>query len=108
MKDKLGLKEGTQGEQTVAEFLASTMVEALHLGEAAAEHGAELALGAAQRDRAAIPHRGQAARLSWFDSNLSNLVAAQAIVGGLTEVADVTKPFACGSRADLNARIART
>lgn len=99
LKEKLGEKEGTAGEQTVGEFLASTMVEALHIGEAAAEHGAELALGAAQRDRAAIPHRGQAARLSWFDANLSNLVAAQAIVGGVTEVADVTKPFALSTGA---------
>lgn len=65
------------------ELLASTLVEALRVGEEAAEAGARAALGVADRDRAGVSDLGRAARLSWFDDNLSRLVAAQSHTGGV-------------------------
>lgn len=66
-----------------AEFLAEALVEALEVGEYAAEAGARAAIGVADRDRSGYSDLGAAARLSWFDRNLSRLIAAQFHVGGL-------------------------
>lgn len=84
-------------EQSTGELLASTLVEALENGEHAAHEGASAALGIADRDRAAISNLGLAARLSWFDANLSRLIAVQTHVGGLDPSALGSWSFAAGS-----------
>lgn len=65
------------------ELLASTLVEALRVGEASASDGARTVLGVSDRDRTGIADLGRAARLSWFDKNLSRLIAVQQHVGGV-------------------------
>ncbi|MEQ8458887.1 MAG: hypothetical protein RLO52_19855 [Sandaracinaceae bacterium] len=84
------------------DLLASTLAEALHVGELAAEAGAQGALGVADRDRTGISDLGRAARLSWFDDNLSRLVAAQSHAGGVVygAVAAPTWTFVAGDYED--------
>jgi hypothetical protein len=89
MSDLVGVQEsGATPEpvtldQNVGEFLASTLVEALQVGEDAAQSASDLSIGLADRDRGATSNRGRAARISWFDRNLSRLVAMQLQTGGL-------------------------
>lgn len=80
-------------EQNNAEFLATTLREALSVGEAAAEAGSRGALGLSDRDRASITDLGRSARLSWFDDNLSRLIAAQMNGGGV----DFSNPWQFGT-----------
>ncbi|MBX3275878.1 MAG: hypothetical protein KF729_36810 [Sandaracinaceae bacterium] len=92
----IGTAEGTPvPDQSTAEVLASTVVEALRLGEAAARDGGRIVAGVAERDLTGLADRGRGARLAWFDRNLSRLVALQAHTGGLGEL-DGTLPMETG------------
>jgi len=85
------------------ESLAANLVEALQVGEDAADRATAAILGIAESDASALGDLGRAARLTWFDDNLSRLVAAQGQVGG-TVYGSVAVPtdwqFLAGEYAD--------
>lgn len=86
MSDAVGAQESDQSAtlaQNVGELLSSTLVEALQVGEEAAIRGSDSVVGLADRDRTGIANRGRGARLSWFDRNLSRLIALQLQTGGV-------------------------
>lgn len=86
LNEDIGTHEGVVvSGQSTGEVLASTLVEALAVGEAAASSGGRLVIGAADRDRTGMADRGRGARLSWFDRNLSRLMALQLHTGGAME-----------------------
>ncbi|MGE3635036.1 MAG: hypothetical protein AB7P00_34360, partial [Sandaracinaceae bacterium] len=74
----VGTDSGTHG----LEILASTLAEALHIGEEAADLATETILGIAQRDETQIAELSTAAQIGWFDDHLSRVLAAQTQVGG--------------------------
>ena len=83
--------------QPTGELLASTLREALEVGEAAADAGTRGLLGIADRDRTTYSDLGQAARLTWFDDNLSRLLAVQTQTGGIDDSAPGGWTFRSGS-----------
>ncbi|MEQ9076711.1 MAG: hypothetical protein RLP09_22830 [Sandaracinaceae bacterium] len=80
--DEHAVGDNSDPPQQPMERFSSTLAEALRVGERAADFATERTLSVAARDAADIDDLGRAARLTWFDTNLSRVLAAQVQVGG--------------------------